>query len=82
MTTLKPVKDSIWKERGTWVKVTTVLGVTACISCPQCGTSGSLSRSGADGWKIAADGTVTPSVVCECGFHEFIRLEGWEPEIG
>jgi hypothetical protein len=32
---------------------------------------------------IADDGTVTPSVVCPyegCGFHEFIQLEGWQPE--
>ncbi len=32
---------------------------------------------------IADDGTVTPSVVCfvdGCGFHEFIKLEGWPPE--
>lgn len=30
--------------------------------------------------SIAQDGTVNPSVVCpvdKCGFHEFIRLEGW-----
>lgn len=30
---------------------------------------------------IQDDGTVTPSVVCPltgCGFHEFVKLEGWE----
>ncbi len=30
---------------------------------------------------IAPDGTVSPSVVCpvkDCGFHEFIKLEGWK----
>jgi hypothetical protein len=29
---------------------------------------------------IAADGTVTPSVVCQrdgCNYHEFIKLDGW-----
>lgn len=29
---------------------------------------------------IASDGRVSPSVVClapNCGFHEFVRLEGW-----
>lgn len=39
------------------------------------------------GHAIAADGTVSPSVVCSypvegvegCGFHDFIQLEGWEP---
>ena len=32
-------------------------------------------------WKIAPDGTVTPSVFFRdkaCGWHEFVRLEGWE----
>ena len=30
---------------------------------------------------IAADGTVTPSVVCteeDCGFHDWVKLVGWE----
>lgn len=32
------------------------------------------------GHSIAADGTVSPSVVClapGCDFHDFVRLEGW-----
>lgn len=31
--------------------------------------------------KVGADGTVSPSYVCTvggCGFHEFIRLVGWD----
>lgn len=30
--------------------------------------------------SIDEDGTVSPSVVCPygCGFHEFIKLEGWD----
>lgn len=30
--------------------------------------------------SIAEDGIVSPSVVCPygCGFHEFIKLEGWD----
>jgi hypothetical protein len=31
--------------------------------------------------EIAADGAVTPRVDCPddgCGFHTFVRLEGWE----
>lgn len=31
--------------------------------------------------RIAESGNVHPSVVCaadECGFHEFVRLDGWE----
>jgi len=52
--------------------------------CPSCGLPISLENH-----SIAADGTVTPSVVevfgdkakCgECGtFHESIKLEGWKP---
>jgi hypothetical protein len=32
--------------------------------------------------RIAANGMVSPSVVCPnpaCGFHEFVRLDGWTP---
>lgn len=38
-----------------------------------------------DKWKIADDGSVTPSILCHgnargsCGWHEFVRLEGWSP---
>jgi hypothetical protein len=35
-----------------------------------------------DNHKIAADGKVTPSVVCpvkDCGFHQYITLTGWTP---
>ena len=30
--------------------------------------------------SISSDGTVSPSVVCPygCGFHEFVKLEGWD----
>lgn len=33
---------------------------------------------------IAADGTVSPSVVCPepgCGFHDHIRLKNWDPKL-
>lgn len=32
--------------------------------------------------QVAADGTVSPSYVCPvtgCGYHEFVRLIGWDP---
>ena len=35
-----------------------------------------------DDHEIAADGTVSPSLVCPedgCDFHEFVKLEGWMP---
>ncbi len=48
----------------------------AIIACPDCGVRGSLAGS----HEVAEDGKVTPSVACDCGFHEFIVLEGWRPE--
>jgi len=55
----------------------------AIVVCPECGTHGLLDKR----WTIAADGSVSPSINCihkmpdgsECSFHEFVRLEGWEP---
>jgi len=47
---------------------------TAQLACPKCGDSGSLCTH-----EIAADGSVTPSVMCNaCDYHESgLRLEGW-----
>lgn len=49
---------------------------TALVSCPECGKVASLS-----GHTIAANGDVTPSLICpfDCGFHEYVTLEGWTP---
>lgn len=63
----------------------------AVMACLSCGGLLSLHNHG-----IAADGTVTPSVVCghllgggeipanvecpRCGFHESVRLLGWTGE--
>jgi len=49
---------------------------TANLSCPNCGRVASLSDH-----AIHTDGTVNPSVVCPygCGFHEYIRLDKWNP---
>lgn len=31
-------------------------------------------------WRIADDGTVTPSVhFLDCGWHDHVKLLGWEP---
>lgn len=49
---------------------------TAWFRCPN-GRLGGLSAH-----TIAADGTVSPSVVCPqdgCGFHDHIKLLGWAP---
>lgn len=66
--------NSIWRAGGmAWVPVTTSTGRSAVFRCPSSHT-GSLTHS----HQIAADGTVTPSVICtSCGFHENLKLVGW-----
>jgi hypothetical protein len=59
---------------GTWRHGTSDGSPTAFFRCPQCPTLGALAGT----HDIAADGTVTPSVVCpNCSFHEWIKLDGW-----
>ncbi len=58
-------------QPSTWFK--TSQGVWA--TCPK-GHSAMLDH------MVRSDGKVTPSLVCpdaDCGFHEHIRLIGWEP---
>lgn len=64
-----------WMKPGEYRPATCDGVRSAVICCPSCGERGSLAGS----HQVGADGTVTPSVVCDCGFHEFIRLEGWTP---
>lgn len=53
-------------------------------SCPECGGTGILPR-GEKGWKVDADGNVSPSINCrrevspgvECAFHDFVKFVGW-----
>jgi len=59
-------------DRPRWVSV----------RCPLCGKSASISRPGGEGHQIAADGTVTPSLVCPhepCTWHVMAKLAGWIP---
>ena len=62
---------------GTWKIITLDGEHTVVFICSECKTSGYLTEH-----EISADGTVTPSVVCNsgknCSFHEFIKLENWE----
>lgn len=67
-------------EPGTWKGLLVPDGQggyvrKASFTCPACGGIASLSNH-----EIAANGAVSPSVVCPfgCEFHEFILLEGWE----
>lgn len=59
-------------DPGTWIRVTLDNVDTARVSCPACGKVGLLADHVIDG-----KGEVLPSVVCDCGYHEFIVLEGW-----
>jgi hypothetical protein len=63
-----------WQAPGTWRPGTSDGEPTAFFHCPMCLTVGSLHGT----HEIAADGKVTPSVVCpNCEFHEWISLVGW-----
>ncbi len=59
---------------GEWVRLTTD-DPGPFICCPGCKLPAGISSH-----KIAQNGLVTPSVVCDrphCDFHEFIQLVGW-----
>lgn len=63
---------------GTWSKAKMVDGQPTALACCVNGHIASLS-----GHDIAADGTVTPSLVCPedgCIFHEFVQLDNWMRE--
>lgn len=63
------LKPGTWK--GGWMQGHKP---NALVCCPN-GHIASLTDH-----EIKADGTVWPSLVCPydgCGFHEFVRLEGW-----
>jgi hypothetical protein len=54
-------------------------GSLVILSCPGCNAPMSLQSPRQRGHDIAQDGTVSPSVGCpQCGYHEFIKLEGWQ----
>lgn len=61
---------------NTWKGLQTPDGKSASVTCSN-GHTATLTDH-----EIAADGTVTPSLVCPydgCDFHEMVVLEGWEP---
>ncbi len=61
--------------KGTWLRITFEGGVSARMTCPGCGTTGTLTQH-----SIDAQGNVKPSVDCtECEYHESgVVLEGWK----
>jgi hypothetical protein len=62
------------REKGTYKHCRANGRSTANIVCPDCGLVSCL-----DPHNIDKDGNVTPSVVCDCGFHEYISLVDWKP---
>ena len=61
----------------TWRGARQADGVRTAIAVCRFGHQASLSKH-----TIAADGAVTPSVVCptaNCSWHEVVKLIGWEP---
>ena len=70
--------DERWKgPNGSWFPVNPPKPIrsSAMVNCRDCGKTASLSDH-----TIAANGEVTPSLVCPtdgCSFHEFVTLVGW-----
>lgn len=65
-------------RKGTWQPVAESSRhiFKARICCPGCGYDCTLRGT----HDVADDGAVSPSLVCPndgCGFHEFVKLEGW-----
>lgn len=60
--------------RPSWSPATVDGKKTALVRCGDCGGGALLDHD------IADDGKVSPSLGCPfCGWHVFIRLEGWMP---
>ena len=76
MKALAHAEDSTWPKAGEYIITRPEAGGrSAMVACPGCGQLASLSEH-----AIAADGTVSPSLICPydgCSFHEWVRLEGW-----
>ena len=73
MLNLKFNKDE--RIKNTWKTVRALNGIEMAVV-----TDSSGCVYGIETHCIADDGTVSPSLVCphKCGFHEFVKLCGWE----
>ena len=65
------------REAGAWYPTNRDGRFIIVFICPNCQGRGEISGSAESQHEIAADGTVTPSIVCDCGFHESIKLLDW-----
>jgi hypothetical protein len=68
--------------RGTWIRwfFGPAMTVGSAVFCPNCARGMSIGGGQPFGscHSIAADGRVSPSVVCPyCQWHTFIRLADW-----
>ena len=61
---------------GTWTNAVREGKPIIKIACPDCGQSGLLDGT----HTVNSAGDVSPSVVCDCGYHETIHLVGDEFE--
>lgn len=59
--------------KGRWRLGTLDGAPIVSLSCPSCGAFAPLSET----HEILATGEVRPSVLCDCGFHEHVRLLGY-----
>lgn len=59
-------------DPGTWCMGVLDERRVVFLTCPDCHSTGPLLEH-----SIGDDGAVTPSVVCDCGFHEHVRLKRW-----
>ena len=73
---LVPRAKERWPEPGTYSATTSAGERSAVFACPDCEMRGHLRST----HTIAENGDVSPSVVCDCGFHRFITLQDWEVE--
>lgn len=63
-------------EKGTWRRANRDGVPIVNFCCPTCGAYGALTGPEAN-HTIAGDGSVHPSVHCDCGFHDMVKLVGY-----
>ena len=77
---IQKATPGIWPSRGEWVDGRHTSDSRVMLSCPECGDLGELI--GPEGThEIDGSGNVSPSVVCECGFHEFVTLDNYSEPV-
>lgn len=71
----EPFEPGKERKRGVWDVVKKGGAVKVMVSCPSCGILLVLEVH-----DIDVKGSVSPSVGCSCGFHQWIQLQDWVPE--